>query len=48
MSVLRSLHQCGVDMAQGYAVGMPRLHLPRTLPSSFAKPEQEEKRLSEV
>ena len=32
-SMLLTLYECGVDMAQGYVVGMPRLHLPRTLPT---------------
>ena len=33
ISMLLTLYECGVDMAQGYVVGMPRLHLPRTLPT---------------
>ena len=32
-SMLRTLYECGVDMAQGFFVGVPRLHLPRTLPT---------------
>lgn len=31
--MLRTLYECGVDMAQGFFVGVPRLHLPRTLPT---------------
>ena len=31
--MLRTLYECGVDMAQGYVVGMPRLHLPKSLPT---------------
>jgi diguanylate cyclase (GGDEF)-like protein/PAS domain S-box-containing protein len=33
VATLRTLYECGVDMAQGYVVGVPRLHLPKTLPT---------------
>ncbi|MFZ1723016.1 MAG: EAL domain-containing protein, partial [Dokdonella sp.] len=33
VAMLRTLYECGVDMAQGYVVGMPRLHLPKSLPT---------------
>jgi EAL domain-containing protein (putative c-di-GMP-specific phosphodiesterase class I) len=33
VAMLRTLYECGVDMAQGFVVGMPRLHLPRSLPT---------------
>ena len=33
VAMLRTLYDCGVDMAQGFVVGMPRLHLPKSLPT---------------
>ncbi len=42
VAMLRTLYECGVDMAQGFVVGMPRLHLPKSLPT-FGMPMTEPK-----
>lgn len=36
-AVLVALHECGVDLAQGNAVGQPRLHLRQSKPSVVAE-----------
>nr|HPG94127.1 EAL domain-containing protein [Dokdonella sp.] len=47
-ATLMSLHACGVDMAQGYIVGMPRLHLPKSLPTFEPKSAEERSRDSAI
>lgn len=47
-AMLRTLFECGVDMAQGYVVGMPRFHLPKTLPGADAGPFRDQATLSSV
>ena len=47
-SMLLTLYECGVDMAQGYIVGMPRLHLPKSLPTLGTNLFQDQAQLSGI
>ncbi|MGH8052216.1 MAG: EAL domain-containing protein [Arenimonas sp.] len=47
-SMLLTLYECGVDMAQGYVVGMPRLHLPKSLPTLGTNLFQDQAQLSGI
>lgn len=47
-SMLLTLYECGVDMAQGYIVGMPRLHLPKSLPTLGTNMFQDQAQLSGI
>jgi diguanylate cyclase (GGDEF)-like protein/PAS domain S-box-containing protein len=48
VAMLRTLYECGVDMAQGFVVGMPRLHLPRSLPTFGTTMFEPEPQVAEI